>query len=92
MVDKSFENRRILRLSEIINYAKILTISVDMKQEKGKEILYLNNQKIDVTDFTVKEIRQEFFAYVFLKEWEGRQISSFEKQTKTFLTKNWIKE
>ena len=48
MVDKSFENRRILCLSEIINYAKILTISVDMKQEKGKEILYLNNQKIDV--------------------------------------------
>ena len=91
-MDKVFEKRRIECLTEIINVAKLLTVSIDMVQDKkGKEYLICDGQKIDVTGTSPKGVRKEFYTYLFLKEFGDEPISSFDKQTRSYLTKTWIK-
>ena len=88
-MNKVFEKRRIECLSEIINVAKLLKISVDMIENKDGEYLLCNEQKICVTGCSPEAVRREFYTYVFLQEYKDKPVSSFDKQTRSYLTRNW---
>lgn len=76
-------------LKELLPIAKVLNIDVDYVIDDKREYLVCDNTKICTRSTSIYGIRQEFFGYVFLKEWRHRQISPFENQTVNFIKKYW---
>ena len=57
-------------MMELKDIANALNIHIDYVEEEGREYLICNGQKICTTYLSVPDIRQEFFGYVFIKEWK----------------------
>ena len=68
-------------LKELGEIAKLLNIDIDyvIDKDHNREYLKCNNVKIE-----------EFFGYVFLKEWRNRSISPFENQTRNHIKQYWF--
>ena len=78
-------------LKELGKIAKVLNINLDyvIDSENKREYLVCNNTKICTNCTSVRGIREEFFGYVFLKEWRNRTISPFETQTRNHIRQYW---
>ena len=68
--EKSKPSKRDKVMMELEDIARVLNIDIDYIEDSGMDYLVCDGQKIRVSYLSVKEIRQEFFGYVFLKEWK----------------------
>ena len=59
-------------MMELEDIARVLNIDVDYIEEGEMQYLVCDGQKICTTYLNVQEIRQEFFGYVFIKEWKHK--------------------
>ena len=59
-------------MMQLEDIARVLKIDIDYIEEEGHEYLICDGQKICTTYLNVPEIRQEFFGYVFIKEWKHK--------------------
>ncbi len=90
MKDKEYyEKKRQRVLEELEPIAKPLGIKVDYVWNEEREYLVCDNQKICVCATSIYGIRQEFFGYVFLKEWYDRSLGAFDKQTRNHIKQYW---
>ena len=48
-----------------------------------------DDTKICTYGTRIRVIREEFFGYVFLKEWRNRHLGSFDKQTRNYIRQYW---
>lgn len=76
-------------LKELGEIAKILNINIDYVINEKREYLVCDNTKICTNCTSVNGIREEFFGYVFLKEWKHRSLGSFDKQTRIYIKQYW---
>lgn len=76
-------------LQELGDIAKVLGIEIDYVVDDKKEYLICDDTKICTKCTSVSGIREEFFGYVFLKEWKHRSVSPFEKQTRNYIRQYW---
>lgn len=76
-------------LKELGPIAKVLNIEIDYVEEEKREYLVCNNQKICTSATSIYGIREEFFGYVFLREWCHRGLGPFENQTKRYIKQYW---
>jgi len=79
-------------LKELGKIAEILNIKLDYIEEEKREYIICNNQKICTSFTSIYGIRQEFFGYVFLKEWRERNLGAFDRQTKNYIKMFWFDE
>lgn len=79
-------------LNELGGIAKELGIDIDyvIDNANHREYLVCDDTKICTNATSIHGIRQEFFGYVFLKEWHNRQISPFETQTRNYIKRYWF--
>ena len=79
-------------LKELGEIAKLLNIDIDyvIDKDHNREYLKCNNVKICTSGTSISGIREEFFGYVFLKEWRNRSISPFENQTRNHIKQYWF--
>lgn len=79
-------------LKELKPIADVIGIDIDyVKVEDGcREYLVCNGQKICTTGTSLYGIRQEFFGFVFLKEWAKRSMGAFDKQTRNHIKQYWF--
>ena len=59
-------------MMELKDIANALNIDIDYIEDGWSEYLTCDGQKICATYLNVPEIRQEFFGYVFIKEWKHK--------------------
>ena len=81
-------------IKELSNIAESLNIKIDYIVDKDKdgykrEYLVCNDTKICTNDTSISGIREEFFGYVFLREWRHRCLGAFETQTKNYIKQYW---
>lgn len=76
-------------IKELGPIAKVLNIDVDYVIDSKREYLVCNDTKICTTATSIYGIREEFFGYVFLKEWKHRSLGAFENQTKRYIKQYW---
>ena len=76
-------------LEELEPIAKPLGIKIDYVIEEHREYLVCDNQKICTNCTSLYGIRQEFFGYVFMKEWQDRSLGYFDKQTRNYIKQYW---
>ncbi len=78
-------------LKELGPIAKVLNIKIDyvIDQENKREYLVCDDTKICTCHNSVVSIREEFFGYVFLNEWENRSLGSFNKKSKNCIKEFW---
>lgn len=78
-------------IKELGSIAVLLGIELDyvIDKENHREYLVCDDTKICTNCTSIHGIRQEFFGYVFLKEWHNRPISPFDKQTKNYIKQYW---
>lgn len=76
-------------LKELGEIAKALNISIDYVIDDKREYLVCDDTKICTNATSVYGIRQEFFGYVFLREWHKRSLGSFDKQTRRHIKQYW---
>lgn len=69
-------------MMNLADIAKALNIDIDYVEEEEREYLICDGQKIGTIGTSVSGIRQEFFGYVFLKEWKYRWLGAFDKQVR----------
>ena len=79
-------------LDELEPIATALGIKIDYVIEERREYLVCNDQKICTNATSIYGIRQEFFGYVFLKEWRDRSLGAFDKQTRKHIKQYWYDE
>lgn len=84
MIDK-----REMVLKELNPIASVLGIKLDYIVEDNREYLCCNEQAICCNDTSIYGIRQEFFGYVFLREWRERSLGAFDKQTRNHIKQYW---
>ena len=90
MKDKEYcERKRQQVLQELEPIAKPLGIEIDYVIEERREYLVCDDQKICTSCTNVYGIRQEFFGYVFLREWRERRLGAFDKQTRNHIKQYW---
>lgn len=82
-------NKKEQVLKELGKVAELLNINIDYVIDNKREYLVCDDTKICTNHTNISGIRQEFFGYVFLKEWRHRSISPFEKQTRNFIKQYW---
>ena len=76
-------------IKELGPIAKVLNIDIDYVIDSKREYLVCNDTKICTTATSIYGIREEFFGYVFLKEWKHRSLGAFENQTKRYIKQYW---
>lgn len=76
-------------LNELGEIAKLLDIELDYVIDEEREYLVCNDTKICTNDTSIRGIREEFFGYVFLKEWKNRYLGAFDKQTRNYIKRYW---
>lgn len=81
--------KREMVLTELNPIASVLGIELDYIIEENREYLCCNGQKICCNCTGICGIRQEFFGYVFLREWRDRYIGAFDKQTRNYIKQYW---
>jgi hypothetical protein len=82
-------NKRTMVLEELEPIAKPLGIKLDYVIEETREYLLCNGQAICCNCTSIEGIRQEFFGYVFLREWRERYLGAFDKQTRNHIKQYW---
>lgn len=70
--------------------ANALNIDIDYIEDEEHQYLICDGQKICTTYLTLKEIRQEFFGYVFIKEWKYKCNSDFYKKFIDYIKLYWV--
>ena len=83
-------NKKELVLNELGDIAKVLNIDIDYVIDDKREYLVCDDTKICTNCTSINGIREEFFGYVFLKEWRHRSVSPFEKQTRNYIRQYWF--
>ena len=87
------ENSKLSRhdkvMMELKDIANVLNIDIDYVEEEDHEYLICDGQKIITTYLTIDEIRQEFFGYVFLKEWEFKCMHDFCEKFINYIKAFW---
>ena len=78
-------------IHELASIAAVLDIKIDyvVDKENNREYLVCDDTKICTNGTSISGIREEFFGYVFLKEWRNRYLGSFDKQTRNYIRKYW---
>lgn len=84
-------NKELEVIHELNSIATLLGIELDyvIDKENNREYLVCDDTKICTNGTSIIGIRQEFFGYVFLKEWEKRYLGSFDKQTRNYIRQYW---
>lgn len=84
-------NKELEVINELNSIATLLDIELDyvIDKENKREYLVCNNTKICTNGTSIRGIREEFFGYVFLKEWRNRYLGSFDKQTRNYIKQYW---
>ena len=77
-------------MMELKDIANALNIDIDYIEEGEKEYLICDGQKIFTTHLSVPGIRQEFFGYVFLKEWKYSPNFDFIEKFIRYIRLPWI--
>lgn len=83
------EDKKAQVLKELEPIAKLLGIKLDYVIEEKREYLLCNGQAICCNGTNIHGIRQEFFGYVFLREWRDRHLGAFDKQTRNYIKQYW---
>ena len=83
-------NKKEQVLNELGEIAKVLNIDIDYVIDDKREYLVCDDNKICTNCTSIHGIREEFFGYVFLKEWKHRCVSPFEKQTRNYIKQYWF--
>ena len=83
------EDKKTQVLKELEPISKLLNIKLDYIIEEKREYLLCNGQAICCNSTSIHGIRQEFFGYVFLREWRDRHLGAFDKQTRNYIKKYW---
>lgn len=83
-------NKKEQVLNELGDIAKVLNIDIDYVIDDKREYLVCDDTKICTNCTSIHGIREEFFGYVFLKEWRNRSVSPFEKQTRNYIRQYWF--
>ena len=78
-------------IHELASIAAVLDIKIDyvVDKENNREYLVCDDTKICPNGTSISGIREEFFGYVFLKEWRNRYLGSFDKQTRNYIRQYW---
>ena len=76
-------------MMELEDIARVLNIDIDYIEDSGMDYLVCDGQRIRVSYLSVKEIRQEFFGYVFLKEWEFKCKHDFCEKFINYIKAFW---
>lgn len=82
-------NKKEQVIKELDPIAKVLNIKLNYVIEDSREYLVCDDTKICTSCTSIYGIRQEFFGYVFLKEWQKRPVSPFDKQTRNYIRQYW---
>lgn len=83
-------NKKEQVLNELGDIAKVLNIDIDYVIDDKREYLICDDTKICTNCTSIHGVREEFFGYVFLKEWRNRRVSPFEKQTRNYIRQYWF--
>ena len=70
--------------------ARALNIDIDYIENDGTEFLVCDGQRIVTTYLSIKDIRQEFFGYVFIKEWKYKCDHDFYKKFIDYIKLYWV--
>ena len=76
-------------MMELKDIANALNIDIDYIEDGGSEYLVCDGQKICTTYLSLKEIRQEFFGYVFIKEWKCKCNHDFYEKFIDYIKTFW---
>lgn len=78
-------------IHELAGIAAVLDIKIDyvIDKENNREYLVCDDTKICANGTSISGIREEFFGYVFLKEWKNRYLGAFDKQTRNYIKRYW---
>lgn len=76
-------------MMELKDIARVLNIDIDYIEDGGMQYLVCDGQRICTSYLSVKEIRQEFFGYVFLKEWEFKCKHDFCEKFINYIKAFW---
>lgn len=78
-------------IHELAGISAVLDIKIDyvIDKENNREYLVCDDTKICTNGTSISGIREEFFGYVFLKEWRNRYLGSFDKQTRNYIRQYW---
>ena len=79
-------------MMELADIANVLKIVIDYVEEEGIEYLVCDGQKIVTTGASLSGIRQEFFGYVFLKEWKYKLDADYYKKFINYIKLPWVYE
>lgn len=84
-------NKELEVIKELNSIATLLGIELDYVVDKknNREYLACDDTKICTNGTSIRGIREEFFGYVFLKEWRNRYLGSFDKQTRNYIKQYW---
>lgn len=82
-------DKREMVLKELNPIASVLGIKLDYVVEENREYLCCNGQRICCNCTSICGIRQEFFGYVFLREWHDRYMGAFDTQTRNYIKQYW---
>lgn len=77
-------------MMELEDIARVLNIDIDYIECDGVEFLVCDGQKIVTTFLSITEIRQEFFGYVFIKEWKLKCDYDFYKKFINYIKVFWV--
>ena len=77
-------------MMELEDIARALNIDIDYVEDEKHEYLICDGQKIITTYLIISEIRQEFFGYVFLKEWKYKCDYDYYKKFINYIKLCWV--
>ena len=88
--EKSKPSKRDKVMMELEDIARVLNIDSDYVEDKEHEYLICDGQKICTTYLCISDIRQEFFGYVFIKEWKYKSDHDFYKEFIDYIKLCWV--
>ena len=88
--EKSKPSRRDKVMMELEDIARVLNIDIDYIEDNGTEFLVCDGHRIGTSYLSIKDIRQEFFGYVFIKEWKYKCDHDFYKKFINYIKLPWI--
>ena len=87
--EKSKPSRHDKVMIELKDIARALNIDIDYIEDDGTEFLICDGQRIATTFLSIECIRQEFFGYVFIKEWKYQCSHEFYKKFIDYIKLYW---
>ena len=88
------ENKKLSKhdkvMMELEDIARVLNIDIDYIEEGEMEYLVCDGQRIVTSYLSVADIRQEFFGYVFIKEFKYMCNSDFCKEFINYIKLYWV--